>query len=151
MRFGNWIVVWMRKMEESDEAKYLYKAELEGDEGSRFFFCVLHCSSTCYNIRGSKPMPYEAQTYACEKESHELFYESYISETEFENGGGEDFEVIAEDLISDDKEENEVIVIDNDDDGADVAPVREKEVIDLTSDKDDVFSFSLSPGEDGGG
>ncbi|VFQ62226.1 unnamed protein product [Cuscuta campestris] len=73
------------------------------------------------------------------EESHELFYESYISETEFEDGGGEDFEVIAEDIISDDKEENEVIVIDSDDDGADVAPVREKEVIDLTSDEDDVF------------
>ncbi|VFQ63015.1 unnamed protein product [Cuscuta campestris] len=61
--------------------------------------------------------------------------------TEFEDGGGEDFEVIAEDIISDDKEENEVIVIDSDDDGADVAPVREKEVIDLTSDEDDVFDL----------
>ncbi|VFQ70838.1 unnamed protein product [Cuscuta campestris] len=36
------------------------------------------------------------------------------------DGGGEDFEVIADDITSDDKEENEVIVIDSDDDTFDL-------------------------------
>ncbi|VFQ67669.1 unnamed protein product [Cuscuta campestris] len=73
------------------------------------------------------------------EESHELFYKPYVPETDFEDGGGEDFEVIVGDIISDDKEENIVIVSNSDDDGTVVAPVGEKEVIDLTSDTDDVF------------
>lgn len=58
-------------------------------------------------------------------EFHDFLYESCILETQFGDGGYP--------FIFDDKEDDEVIVIDNNDDVADVAPVKDKEVIDITS------------------
>ncbi|VFQ89316.1 unnamed protein product [Cuscuta campestris] len=67
-------------------------------------------------------------------DSYDLRFESIILETQFEDIGVDDGDFIS------DKEEDEVIVIDSDDDMADVAPVRErKDVILLESQKDAVF------------
>ncbi|VFQ91936.1 unnamed protein product [Cuscuta campestris] len=68
-------------------------------------------------------------------ESHDFLYDSCIPETEFQDGGGEDCEVIGETFISDAKEEDEAIVIHNDD----VMPMLPKMVIDLEAEEDCVI------------
>ncbi|RAL54874.1 hypothetical protein DM860_013570 [Cuscuta australis] len=76
-------------------------------------------------------------------ESLDLCFESFVPETEFQDGGGEDVN-----FISDDTEEDEVIVIHSEDDAADVAPVRDmKDVIDLESQKDNVFLHGSEEGD----
>ncbi|VFQ93802.1 unnamed protein product [Cuscuta campestris] len=76
-------------------------------------------------------------------ESLDLCFESFVPETEFQDGGGEDVN-----FISDDTEEDEVIVIHSEDDAADVAPVRDrKDVIDLESQKDSVFLLGSEEGD----
>ncbi|VFQ85228.1 unnamed protein product [Cuscuta campestris] len=72
-------------------------------------------------------------------ESDYFLYDSIIPETEFQDIGVED-EVIHLCSTSDAKKEDEVIVIHSDDDDADVAPVRDKNVvIVLDSEEDSLF------------